>query len=280
VTLTNFVDADITALAAPMKVGILGTVTPEGLPHLTLISSLQPRSATEVMWGQFTEGLSKGYIRDNPKTGFLIMTLDKNVWRGKALFKGTATTGPEHEMYNRVPMFRYNAYFGIHTVYFMDLVELTGRTPLPMNRVIFAAVETLLGRTLALRRSHTTVLNAWTRRFLNGLSNLKFVGYVDADGYPVIVPCIQAQARDAETIVFAPAAFGAELAAIPQGAPLALFGMSLNMEDVLVRGVYQGMHRVGGVRCGVMRIDWVYNAMPPSPEVIYPRRPLTPVREF
>jgi len=47
----------------------LATVTPEGLPHVTMISSLMACSPTGLCFGQFTEGMSKKHILDNPKTG-------------------------------------------------------------------------------------------------------------------------------------------------------------------------------------------------------------------
>jgi len=109
--LTEFSPEEIEAFSPTMKIGLLATVNPDGLPHLTLISSLQANSPTQMIWGQFSEGLSKEHVRQNPRAGFLIMTLDRQLWRGKATFTHTANQGPEFEMYNNTPMFRYNAYF-------------------------------------------------------------------------------------------------------------------------------------------------------------------------
>jgi hypothetical protein len=117
---TAFSAADLQSFAVPMKIGLLATVNPQGLPHLTLISTLQGSAPQTVTWGQFTEGLSKRHVRQNPRTGFMIMTLDKRLWRGKATWTRVAKTGPEFEMYNNQPMFRYNSYFGIHSVYHGD----------------------------------------------------------------------------------------------------------------------------------------------------------------
>jgi hypothetical protein len=277
---TQFSDEDMRALRPAMKVGILGTVNPQGLPHLTMISTLMAGAPQVVVWGQFIEGLSKAYVRANPRTGFLIMTLDKHLWRGKASFERTATAGPEYDFYNNTPLFRYNAYFGLHTVYYMKLLAHTGRQALPMNRVVFAAVQTLLARTLAPRRPARQVLNPWTRAFFNKLDNLKFISYVGADGYPVIIPVIQAQALDGERLAFSLGAFGDELAEIPIGAAVAVFDLALSMEDVLVRGVFQGIRRICGLPCGVLAVDWVYNSMPPVPGQIYPAVELEAVREF
>ncbi len=276
---TTFSEADIAAFMPEMKIGLLATVNDEGLPHLTLISTFRAGSPAQLTWGQFTEGLSKQYVRRHPQAGFMVMTLNKEVWRGKATFTHTARQGSDYDAYNNIPMFRYNAYFGIHTVYYMDLIAHTGRQVLPMGQVIFAAVQTMLARTLA-RKSQKPVLNLWTRRLFNKLDNLKFIAYVGDDGYPVIIPVIQAQALDAGRVIFSAGAFGDELRAIPAGVSLAVFGMTLDMEDVLLRGTFAGVRRIAGIPCGVVAVEWVYNPMPPKPEQIYPATVLEAVRVF
>jgi len=278
--LTTFSPEDIQSTQPALKIGLLATVNPHGQPHVTLLSSLMACAEKGLSFGQFTEGLSKGYLRQNPKAGFLIMSLDKHLWRGKATFTHTLKDGAEYDYYNNVPMFRYNAYFGIHTVYYLDLLAQTGKQALPMNRVVFAALQSMLGRTLGRKPGGERVLNPWTRAFLNKLDNLKFLAYVDTDGYPVLIPAIQAQALDAAHVLFPTSVYRDDLEAIPAGAPLALFGMSLSMEDVLMRGTYQGLRRVGGVRAGVLEVDWLYNSMPPVPGQVYPPVALTSVREF
>ncbi len=263
-----------------MKIGLLATVTPNGLPHVTLLSSLMACSPERLSFGQFTEGLSKKHILQNPRVGFLIMSLDRHVWRGQATFSHSARQGTEFDFYNNVPMFRYNAYFGVHTVYYLDLVSLTGKAPLPMNRIVVAAILSMLARTLGRKPATEHVLNPWTRAFLNKLDNLKFLAYVGADGYPMLIPAIQAQALDTQHVLFSTSVYRDELEAIPDGSSLAVFGMSLAMEDVLLRGKYQGIRRVGGVRAGVIEVDWVYNSMPPVPGQIYPAVEVTAVTQF
>jgi hypothetical protein len=279
-TLITFSEADIKALEPMLKIGLLATVNPEGLPHLTLISSLRANTPDQVIFGQFVEGTSKQYLRDYPQVGFLIMTLDKELWRGKATFTHTANQGPEFEMYNNTDMFRYNAYFGIHTVFFMDLVEQSGRQALPMGQIVLSAVQTMAARALARKQGSRDVLNPWTRGLMNKLDNLKFLAYVGDDGFPRIIPIIQAQAGDGEHIVFSTGTYKEELEAIPEGATAALFGMSLAMETVLMRGEYQGIRRRGGVRCGSVKVNWVYNPMPPKAQQIYPELDLEPVTVF
>src|SRR5512135_2701896 len=111
---TTFSDQDIRDTRPELKIGLLATRTPEGLPHVTLLSTLMACGPSQLSFGQFTEGYSKKHILKDPKVGFLIMGLDKHLWRGKAIYTRSATRGIEHDFYNNVPMFRYNAYFGVH----------------------------------------------------------------------------------------------------------------------------------------------------------------------
>jgi hypothetical protein len=278
--LNTFSEADIASTRPELKIGLLATVTPEGLPHVTLISSLMACGPAQMSFGQFVEGTSKQNILINPKTSFLIMSLDKNLWRGKATYTHFVKDGPEYDHYNNVPMFRYNAYFGVHTVYYLDLVGHTGKSPLPMNTIIFAAVKTMLARTLGSKPGKKAVLNPWTRAFVDKLDNLKFLSYVGADGYPAIIPAIQTQSLDAQHVLFSTSVYAEELSAIPAEVPMAVFSMALTMEDVLLRGTYQGIRRLGGIKTGVVEVDWVYNPMPPTAGQIYPPIELKPITDF
>lgn len=276
----TFSEQDIESFKPEMKIGLLATVNAEGLPHITMISTLQAGSATEMFWGQFAEGMSKASIRKNPKTGFLIMTLDKNLWRGKASFTHTAREGKEYDLLNNTPMFRYNAYFGIHTVYYMDLIEHGGKEPLPMGNVIQAAVKTMVAKTLAGKGNGKDVLNPFTHKLLNKMDNLKFLSYIGADGFPLIIPVIQAQTAGTDRVIFSSSVYGNDLKAIPQGAVTALFGMSFEMQTVLLRGIYRGIRSIGGFECGEMEVDWIYSPMPPKAEQVYPPQKLEAVSSF
>ena len=276
----SFSDSDIKSFEPEMKVGLLATINEEGLPHITLLSSLCASSPTELVFGQFSEGVSKINVRKNPKVGFLILTLDRNIWRGKASFTHTQKSGKEFDFFNNLPMFRYNSYFGIHTVYYFKLLEQSGKNPLPMGRIIQAAIKTLLAKMFFGKKGQTDVLNPWTRQLIDKISNLKFLSYVGKDGYPVIIPVIQSQASGTENIIFAASAFKEDITAIPANTPAALFCMSFDMEDVLVRGTFTGIRRIGGMQCGKLSVNWVYSPMPPKPQQIYPEIELRAVTTF
>ena len=276
----RFESGDMGAFEAEAKVGLLATVGPEGLPHISLIASMQAKEPAQLIWGQFSEGRSKVHVRQNPHVGFLIMTLDRTLWRGKALWTHGETEGEDYEMYNQKPMFRYNAYFGIHTVHFMDLVETYGKEPLPLARIVMASLATKAAKDGAKSPGVERILKPWAEGLFNRLDTLKFIGYVDEQGFPAIVPVIQCQAAGSRRLAFSPLAYGDELVRIKEGMRVAVFGMTMQMEDVLVRGTFLGYDRVRLQRLGVIELEWVYNSMPPTPGQIYPPVELKPVVNF
>ena len=282
---TIFAESDIRGMAPAMKVGILATVDPSGLPHLTLLATLRAESTGRLTFGQFTEGMSKENVLANPRCGFLVMSLQRKLWRGTATWTHAERGGPAFDAYNNEPLFRYNSYFGIHTVHFLDLVEHTGEHALPMADILAAALATGWARAVGGRPHGNGVANGcamapWTRTVLSAVGNPKFISWVAKDGFPRIVPLLQAKAAACDQLFFSPLAYGHELAAIPPGAGVAVFGMTLKMEDVLVRGWYEGTRRIGGVRCGVVAVDWVYNSMPPVPGQVYPPPEILAVTGF
>jgi len=261
------------------KIGLLATVNPNGLPHITLITAMQAKTRTQMIWGQFTEGHSKRHVLQNTNTGFLILTIDRKMWRGKASYTHFVKEGEDYQMFNDKPMFRYNSYFGIHTIHYMDLLETFGQEALPLAQIAASSIISTAARFAVNTHAKKRILKPWAQGLFNRLGSLKFLSYVDADGYPVIIPIIQCQAAGSGRLVFSHFAYPDELAKIPQGASVAVFCITTSMEDVLVRGTY---HKKGGhaATLGFVDIDWVYNSMPPCHGQIYPPLSLEPVTDF
>jgi len=269
---SEFEPADMDAFEPTTKIGLLATLNGQGLPHVTLITALQALTPRKLVWGQFTQGLSKQHVLDDPRVGFLIMTMDRRLWRGKARYDHARREGPEYDMFNRKPMFRYNSYFGIHRVHYMDLVETGGCESLPLGRVVGSSLVTALMRRAAATGKGQPILTPWGTRLINRVDALKFLACRGADGFPTIIPLLQCRAADARRLVFSPGCFGPELAALPDGGTVAVYIMVPTMETQLVRGVYHAGRRHLGFRLGTVELDWVYNSMPPNHGPIYPDR--------
>jgi len=277
----KFLDEDLPYFMPDGKVGILATLDGEGLPHMTLITAMQALDCDHLIFGQFCEGSGKENARARGKTGFLFMTLDKQLWRGKATWIEARKTGPEIEMFNQKPMWRYNSYFGIHTVHYLDLVGTTRKQQLPMGKIVSGVVASnLISSKTNPTTSHTVeVMNSWTRMMVSKAGVLKFLAYIDHDGYPLIVPTFSCRAVATDTVVFPRAEFADELGLIPAG-PVALFAMALTMETVMVKGTYTPAPRASIIKAGSLHVHQVYNPMPPVPGLIYPTQPLESVKDF
>ncbi|MDP3176261.1 MAG: hypothetical protein Q8M76_00065, partial [Spirochaetaceae bacterium] len=119
---------------------------------------------------------------------------------------------------------------------------------------------------------------------LDRLASLSFLCAIDGEGYPRIVPVIQARSSGRSRIVFTPGPWRNELLALPDGARAAVLTMNLGMESFLSRGsLRRPSGRNGDGRNGDGRnvdgllgidLDWLYNSAPPVHGQVYPPLPL------
>ena len=279
-TKTSFNEQEMKAFEPAEKIGIVASINPEGLPHISLITSIMAPKPNQITLGQFCLGLSKQYIQKNNNIAFLIMTMDKKMWRGRAKWTHLKKEGPEYERYNEIPMFRYNTYFGINTVHYLDLIETSECQSLPMPQIVVSATLTKFAKSSAQADRAGRILTPFAEQLFNKLDSLKFLAYIGTEGYPTIIPVIQCQAADSRTLAFSPMAFKEELAPIAPGTEVAMFGLTMGMEDVLVRGTFHGFRRYRLMKLGTVGIEWVYNSMPPGHGQIYPQVDLKAVTEF
>jgi len=252
-------------LALTGKVALLGTTDDEGGPHLTFLASLQALGEERLTFGQFCTGLSKEFLPARPDCAFLALTADMRWLRGAARFTHTARTGPEFDMYNNKPLFRYNAYFGVNTVWYLDILDITGVQKLPLPQIGSGA---LLSRVMApfSAKSEAGALTLFGKSLFSGIGNPKFLCY-EKEGGLAIVPVVQAAPAGTDRIAFFGRPYGGELKQLNPGAPICVMALNLDMQSVLVKGVYAG--KKGGAH--VMDIRRVYNTMPPAAGYIYPR---------
>lgn len=264
-------EASIRMMDNDSKIGVLATQDQNGYPHLTFISSIQATGPNQLTWGQFSAGESKKFILERPDVGFLALDATYQYLRGLARYTHNETTGPEYELYNKKPLFRYNCYLSFARIYYMDLVGVTPLAKLNMGQIVAGA---LLSRVKALfqRADKRSALPYTGCKLFSELTSLKFLCYFEAEGRPCIIPIIQACSAGSDRIVYAGMPFGDELSAVPDGAKAAILCLNLNMESVLVKG---RAHK------GLLDIERVYNSMPPKMGYVYPRSErMETVREF
>ena len=170
--LNEFDEQTISAFAPAEKIGLVASVSPDGLPHITLITSLAASGPRQVTLGEFCKGTSKIQIQNNPQIAFLVMTMDRKMWRGHAKWTHLRQEGPEYERYNDLPMFRYNAYFGINTVHYLDLVDLEGPKGLPLVKIILSALMTKIAKGGISSVSKDRILTSFGENLFNRLDAL------------------------------------------------------------------------------------------------------------
>jgi hypothetical protein len=260
---------------ADSKIGLIAMINDEGYPHITMISTLTAKDENSILFGQFCEGLSKQNIKKHNKTAFLVMSPEREFWRGRAVWKGVANTGPEFEMLNDKPLFRYNTYFGIGLVYYLDLKEISEKSTLNMGAIISGAILTRLKKH-AVKGHENGALNNISFRLIEGLSTLKFIATQDDEGFCNIIPIVQAAPSSNGRIAFVTEPYGSELKKIREGSKAAIFAMNLDLVSVLTQGVYRGIEK----GLGVFDIDKVYNPLAPLPGYIYPKEEIKKVTDF
>lgn len=248
------------------KLGVVGTIDDQGEPHLSLLTTIMAKGDSEMVLGQFTEGLSKRFMRERTKCGFAIMGLDMNFWTGKMIWKDVKTEGEEFVKYNNMQMWRFNTYFGICKVNYFDLVDISEKRALEIPKIAVNEIRSILCKPFMKYKTEEKILRPYAVDLFNGLGNPKFFSYIDEQGFPVVVPCVQAQEVGTSTVVFTAAPYKQDFAGLKPGMKVAVMAISLEMESVMINGTFDGFK--GGV--GRIKIERVYNSIPPISRYIYP----------
>lgn len=247
------------------KLGVVATIDQQGDPHLSLLTTIMAKSETEMVVGQFTVGTSKENMRQRKKCGFAIMGLDMNFWTGTMDWTGSKTEGEEFVKYNNMPMWRFNTYFGIYEVHYFDLHQISDKCTLDIPKVAVNAVKGMICKPF-LKKGTETILRPYAVKLFDNVGNPKFLSFVNDEGYPVVVPVVQAQQAGTNTVVLPAEPYGDLLKSLKPGARVAVMALSTEMESVVIKGTFSGFK--GGI--GTIAIDRVYNSIPPVMRYIYP----------
>jgi len=271
---------EIECLGSDHKLAILATLDEGELPHLTLITSLEAKDPTRLMFGQFCEGRAKTNLQRDARAGFLVLDRSGTVISGTARWCGSATSGADYEAYNRKPMFRYNAYSGIHRVHYLDVVRVAAPQRLSFARSAVAALGVGAIRLVSRHRGGRPALTPWAVRHVNAIKTLKFAGAVGPDGFPSIAAAVPCAALGRGHIALGSSRLGTFPPGwVPQGT-VAVLALNLDFESVLVRGRAGAASSVIAPRIAVVEIEDVYNSMPFKQGPIYPMPPLEAVTDF
>lgn len=268
-------ERDAEDFASPYKIALVACQDERDDIHISLLSSLMNRGEDEMTVAEFIKGLSKEFFRQKPRSAFLIMNLGMYFWTGTMDFYDKKTEGEEYSLYNDMPLYRFNTYFGIHTVHYAKLREISERKKLNLLGIGANTVRVLLLAPF-FRGKESQVFNAWTRQHTKKAGTLFFLGFGGKDGYPRLLPVIQARSVSDSRILFSLAPYKKLAQGLEDGARASLYALNLDMEGVLLKGTYLSLK--GGL--GALDVDRVYNCMPPIHRYIYPSEPWETVTDF
>ena len=265
----KFTEEEIKYFDNPYKVAIIATVDEDGDIHMFNASTLMNKGEDEMMFGEFVRGKSKKLIYQHPKTGFFIMSVDQHFWTGNMDFTHSVTEGEDYVYMNQYQLFRFNTYFGVCEVHYADLKNISEMKKLNLPGVIANALKVMAMKPFFAGDKNKKMLRPWAEKFMSGLITLEFLGFMGEDGYPKIVPVIQAQAASSSRIFLTKAPYSKMMKDLKDGQRVGIYGFSLDMEATHVNGVYHD----GPLGTGYVEIDKLYATAPPiSGEIDYNKK--------
>lgn len=267
---------DFKAFEKSEKLAIVATIGEDNDPHLSLLSTLMAKDETTLVAGQFSQGLSKKNMLERHKSGFAILTLDMNLWTGFCDWYDVKTEGEEYVKYNNMQMWRFNTYFGIGKVHYAHLKGISEKRKLNFLGIGLNAVKVILLKRFLKNKNEKTILTPFSQKLFNAMGNPKFAGFINSEGYPQVVPVVQAQAVGSDRIVFTASPYKSLFKDLKKGMRVAVEAISMDMESVLVKGTFSGFKN--GI--GYVDIDRVYNSMPPICGYVYPKEEYKETTEF
>ncbi|MDR0884814.1 MAG: pyridoxamine 5'-phosphate oxidase family protein [Clostridiales Family XIII bacterium] len=258
----------------------IATVNEDGTPHITVFSSVLIHDEETLMFGEYCRGKSKDNILNNPFIGILAMTPEGTYATGTACWTKRLTSGPEHELFNNIPRLRYNATYGYEFIHFLSVQDFS-----TLQRTDAAAISesTLKTEAAAAEATHNqteSVVPYVGRQLFAEDDALKFIAYVDSDGYPQLVYVPQAKLVEGNIVVLDTSLNSEELNQIPDDAPVAIMAMVPRLgASIQVEGNIQRETRAGADIL-LLNILRVYSGNTPKAGYIYPPEPIDAVRLF
>jgi len=253
---------------------LISTIDERGWPHITLIASNRAISKDKIVWGAFTEGSSKKYVKKRPKQGIFYMTAEMpfKFLQAKADFSHTTKEGEDLEHFNQSQLMRYFTYVRVHTAYYNNIVAATPVRDLPLFGIAKGIIKDIIGKGGAKTKLEEKRLNVIGYKLFASPIAVRVISYIDpTDGYPTMVPCIQLQSADHNRLVFPLSVLKEDLYQIPVNSKVAVFGMNFDFYNQVVKGTFTGFKKFRGIKFGVIEIEEIYNSSPPVTGVIYPK---------
>ncbi len=246
----------------------LATVDPDGMPNVVPVLTLKAADPATLIFARMMVWKTLSNFQSTGIATSCCFGPGSNYWRVRLEFVEMAKSGPYLEEFNKMALFRYNAYAGVTDVGVFRVKEVlsprkmrwAGRL-LEMRNVRKAA--SAVARPIADGGPMPPpVIEHFSRR-----AALKYTARVDEEGWPAPQPVFSLFPAGASALVFK-----ADDELLPEeGQPMAASSITHKLISYQVKGKYRGRMKVSGKTADVLDVTNVYSASPPLPgKSIYP----------
>lgn len=258
-------EEDIPKFLPDMMIKILATIDENQKPNLVFINTFEAKDNKTLRFAEFIHGKSKKNLELRKKSSVNFLTLDYHNWIVKGDFSHWEYEGPDYEYYNNEkPLFRNNAYTGIKRVGFIDVRKVIApNTPVKVDRNIAKIIKNFIKEGKA-DSDKPDILPNLVAKLFKAKSNLKFISFIDEDGYPMIIPTLQLIPVNGNRLVFTPSILKEDFLKIKPETFMACYGMSLEVIMYQIKGTFKEVQEYEGIPIGILEVEEVYCSMAPK----------------
>ncbi len=254
------------SFARPMLPKFLATVSSEGTPNIVPIISIEAADPKTIIFAELMIWKTRKNLEENPKVAAAVMTRDLKAWVVKGDFEGFQKKGKYYDKLSCNELLRYNAYTGIRSAAVIRIKEVLPAVPLPKLKLLGDLIKTRIlspraGSQLQGKREMPVPVSEKFRR----LMGVKFLAYIDTDGYPGIIPLLSLFPADGRKLIFGTSISSEAIGRLKFSEKVAASVITSDPVAYQVKGSFQGIKRYWGIKVGVIDIDELYSASPPLP---------------
>jgi len=242
------------------------TVSNEGVPNVVPLLTTNAADATTLIFARFMIWKTARNLEANRKITINVLGPGLHSWIIRGEFQEFVRQGPYLDHYNRKALFRYNAYAGAGEVGVIQVREARGPLPLGLLRSLFYGLLREPSRDGHHGPLARVVMPPTVQEKFDARLAFKYLGWVEDDGFPLAIPCLDLHAPTANILAFAlPAASGHPLGQLRPGMKVAASVLTLKPVAYQVKGVFAGVEKEAGSRQGRIQLEECYTAAPPVP---------------
>ena len=254
------------ALQGPMVPKFLATANKDGVPNVVPLVSFTDIDEKTLAFAELMTWKTRKNLEENPRICVGVFTEDLHIWIIKARLREYVETGPILEQLNQGELYRYNAYMGASRGGVCDALEITGVHRLKKLGVLREFLAAKLTHPLsALTAGRRGKMPVQVMEKFNRLEAVKFLAFVEEDGYPTMVPALSMQPSSPEKLVFNFGPFGRELSRLAPGSQVAATVLTTDPISYQIKGSFEGARGVLFGKIGRISVREVYSACPPVP---------------